>query len=161
MPVPMNTATLVLAVPTTSRLKLPPSLRSPRAQMIGSVAMRMSMLSTMPRGVLEFAPNLADFEATGELMIRMSLEAGRPVNWNVLIVNAAHPEEYRGQTTRVTSHETGRAAEKPLDEVLRARFAEITAMELIAKRLGELKISTSTLVVLAIGPSACCARFSV
>jgi N-acyl-D-aspartate/D-glutamate deacylase len=50
-----------------------------------------------PGTTLEFAPNLADFEATGELMIRMSLEAGRPVNWNVLIVNAAHPEEYQGQ----------------------------------------------------------------
>jgi len=50
-----------------------------------------------PGTTLEFAPNLADFEATGELMIRMSLEAGRPVNWNVLIVNAARPDEYQGQ----------------------------------------------------------------
>jgi N-acyl-D-aspartate/D-glutamate deacylase len=30
-------------------------------------------------------------------MIRMSLAAGRPINWNVLIVNAARPEEYQGQ----------------------------------------------------------------
>ena len=50
-----------------------------------------------PGTSLEFAPSLADFEATGELMIRMSLEAGRPLNWNVLIVNAARPEEYQGQ----------------------------------------------------------------
>ena len=50
-----------------------------------------------PGTTLEFAPSLADFEATGELMIRMSLEAGRPINWNVLIVNAARPEEYQGQ----------------------------------------------------------------
>jgi N-acyl-D-aspartate/D-glutamate deacylase len=50
-----------------------------------------------PGTTLEFAPSLADFEATGELMIRMSLEAGRPINWNVLIVNAERPEEYRTQ----------------------------------------------------------------
>jgi N-acyl-D-aspartate/D-glutamate deacylase len=50
-----------------------------------------------PGTTLEFAPSLADFEATGELMIRMSLEAGRAINWNVLIVNAERPEEYRGQ----------------------------------------------------------------
>ena len=50
-----------------------------------------------PGTTLEFAPSLADFEATGDLMIRMSLEAERPINWNVLIVNAARPEEYQGQ----------------------------------------------------------------
>jgi len=50
-----------------------------------------------PGTTLEFAPNLADFEVTGELMTRMSLEAGRPINWNVLIVNAARPDDYLGQ----------------------------------------------------------------
>jgi N-acyl-D-aspartate/D-glutamate deacylase len=50
-----------------------------------------------PGTTLEFAPSLGDFDATGEVMIRMSLEAGRPVNWNLLIVNAARPEEYQGQ----------------------------------------------------------------
>lgn len=46
---------------------------------------------------LEFAPSLAEFEATGDLMIAMSLEADRPINWNVLIVNAERPEEYQRQ----------------------------------------------------------------
>ena len=46
---------------------------------------------------LEFAPSLADFETTGDLMIAMSLEADRPINWNVLIVNAKRPEEYQRQ----------------------------------------------------------------
>ena len=46
---------------------------------------------------LEFAPSLADFDATGDLMIAMSLEANRPINWNVLIVNAERPEEYQRQ----------------------------------------------------------------
>ncbi|MEZ4331031.1 MAG: amidohydrolase family protein [Myxococcota bacterium] len=50
-----------------------------------------------PGTTLEFAPSLADFEATGETMIRMSLEAGRPVNWNVLIVNAEKPDDYLRQ----------------------------------------------------------------
>jgi N-acyl-D-aspartate/D-glutamate deacylase len=50
-----------------------------------------------PGTTLEFAPSLADFDATGELMIRLSLEAGRPINWNVLIINAARPDEYQGQ----------------------------------------------------------------
>jgi len=46
---------------------------------------------------LEFAPSLGEFEKTGDLMIAMSLEADRPINWNVLIVNAEKPEEYQGQ----------------------------------------------------------------
>ena len=46
---------------------------------------------------LEFAPSLAEFDATGDLMIAMSREANRPINWNVLIVNAERPEEYREQ----------------------------------------------------------------
>jgi N-acyl-D-aspartate/D-glutamate deacylase len=50
-----------------------------------------------PGTILEFAPSLADFEVTGELMIQMSLAAGRPINWNVLIVNAARPEDYQRQ----------------------------------------------------------------
>jgi len=50
-----------------------------------------------PGTTLEFAPSLADFEVTGDLMIRMSLEAERPVNWNVLIVNSARPEDYLRQ----------------------------------------------------------------
>jgi N-acyl-D-aspartate/D-glutamate deacylase len=50
-----------------------------------------------PGTTLEFAPSLADFDATGDLMIRMSLEANRPINWNVLIVNSAQPEEYQRQ----------------------------------------------------------------
>ncbi len=50
-----------------------------------------------PGTTLEFAPSLGDFEATGETMIRMSLEAGRPINWNVLIVNAEKPADYLRQ----------------------------------------------------------------
>ncbi|MBK7948072.1 MAG: amidohydrolase family protein [Deltaproteobacteria bacterium] len=50
-----------------------------------------------PGTTLEFAPSLADFDATGETMIRMSLEAGRPINWNVLIVNAEKPADYLRQ----------------------------------------------------------------
>jgi N-acyl-D-aspartate/D-glutamate deacylase len=46
---------------------------------------------------LEFAPSLADFDSTGDLMIAMSLEANRPINWNVLIVNAERPEEFQSQ----------------------------------------------------------------
>ncbi len=46
---------------------------------------------------LEFAPSLADFDTTGDLMIAMSLEADRPINWNVLIINAERPEEYQKQ----------------------------------------------------------------
>ena len=50
-----------------------------------------------PGTSLEFAPSLADFDTTGDLMIAMSLAADRPINWNVLIVNAARPEEYQRQ----------------------------------------------------------------
>ncbi len=50
-----------------------------------------------PGTTLEFAPSLADFDATGDLMIAMSLAADRPINWNVLIVNAERPEQYRRQ----------------------------------------------------------------
>ena len=50
-----------------------------------------------PGTTLEFAPSLADFDVTGELMIRMSLAGERPINWNVLIVNAARPEDYLSQ----------------------------------------------------------------
>jgi N-acyl-D-aspartate/D-glutamate deacylase len=50
-----------------------------------------------PGTTLEFAPSLADFDATGETMIAMSLEAGRPINWNVLIVNAEKPDDYLHQ----------------------------------------------------------------
>ncbi|MFO0690632.1 MAG: amidohydrolase family protein [Myxococcota bacterium] len=50
-----------------------------------------------PGTTLEFAPSLGDFDATGETMIRMSLEAGRPINWNVLIVNAEKPADYLRQ----------------------------------------------------------------
>ena len=50
-----------------------------------------------PGTTLEFAPSLAEFEATGELMIEMSLAAGRPINWNVLIVNAQRPDDYLRQ----------------------------------------------------------------
>jgi len=50
-----------------------------------------------PGTTLEFAPSLSEFDATGELMIRMSLEANRPINWNVLIVNAEKPGDYLQQ----------------------------------------------------------------
>jgi len=50
-----------------------------------------------PGTSLEFAPSLSEFDATGELMIRMSLEANRPINWNVLIVNAEKPGDYLHQ----------------------------------------------------------------
>jgi N-acyl-D-aspartate/D-glutamate deacylase len=50
-----------------------------------------------PGTTLEFAPSLSEFDATGELMIEMSLAAGRPINWNVLIVNAQRPDDYLRQ----------------------------------------------------------------
>jgi N-acyl-D-aspartate/D-glutamate deacylase len=50
-----------------------------------------------PGTTLEFAPSLVEFDVTGELMIQMSLAAGRPINWNVLIVNAARPADYLSQ----------------------------------------------------------------
>jgi N-acyl-D-aspartate/D-glutamate deacylase len=50
-----------------------------------------------PGTTLEFAPSLSDFDTTGDLMIAMSLEANRPINWNVLIINSEKPEEYQRQ----------------------------------------------------------------
>ncbi len=50
-----------------------------------------------PGTTLEFAPSLSEFDATGERMIEMSLVAGRPINWNVLIVNAEKPDDYLRQ----------------------------------------------------------------
>ncbi len=50
-----------------------------------------------PGTTLEFAPSLSEFDATGQLMIEMSLAAGRPINWNVLIVNAQKPDDYLHQ----------------------------------------------------------------
>jgi arylsulfatase len=53
-----------------------------------------------------------------------------------LALYADLPVKFRGQTTRVTDHETGRAADKPLEQVLQARFAEITAMD---RSIGQLR----------------------
>ena len=39
------------------------------------------------------------------------------------------PADYEKQTVRLTSNETGRTVERPLREVLRERYAEITAMD--------------------------------
>ncbi len=39
------------------------------------------------------------------------------------------PEKYQSETTRLTSMVTGRSVERPLREVLRERYAEITAMD--------------------------------
>jgi arylsulfatase A-like enzyme len=46
------------------------------------------------------------------------------------------PEKYAGQTTVLTSLETGLNAERPLGEVLRERYAEITAMD---RAIGKLR----------------------
>ena len=62
-----------------------------------------------PGTTLEFAPSLSEFDATGELMIRMSLEAGRPINWNVLIVNAEKPADYLRQLA-LSDEAAGRGA---------------------------------------------------
>ena len=39
------------------------------------------------------------------------------------------PDEYREQTVRLTSNETGERVERPLQDVLQERYAEITAMD--------------------------------
>jgi arylsulfatase A-like enzyme len=46
------------------------------------------------------------------------------------------PASYKDQTVRLTSMETGRPTERPLDEVLRERYAEITAMD---RAIGQLR----------------------
>ena len=46
------------------------------------------------------------------------------------------PEEYGESTTRLTSMKTGRGVDRPLDEVLRERYAEITAMD---RAIGQLR----------------------
>ena len=46
------------------------------------------------------------------------------------------PESLQGQSAQITSHETGRPEEMRLDRVLRARFAEITAMD---RAIGKLR----------------------
>ena len=56
-----------------------------------------SVLREHPGTSLEFAPSPADFEATVDLMIQMSLAAERPINWNVLLVDEARPERYRAE----------------------------------------------------------------
>jgi len=45
------------------------------------------------------------------------------------------PERYRDRTVRLTSMETGLPTERPLGEVLRERYAEITAMDRAVGRL--------------------------
>ena len=45
------------------------------------------------------------------------------------------PEKYNDRTTRLTSIETGEATERPLGDVLRERYAEITAMDRAIGRL--------------------------
>ena len=45
-------------------------------------------------------------------------------------------EEYGERTTRLTSMETGQSVTRPLDEVLRERYAEITAMD---RAMGQLR----------------------
>jgi arylsulfatase A-like enzyme len=46
------------------------------------------------------------------------------------------PERYRGQTFQLTSNETGLPTTRPLGEVLRERYAEITAMD---RAIGQLR----------------------
>lgn len=46
------------------------------------------------------------------------------------------PSEYQSRTARVTSMKTGRQTERPLHEVLRERYAEITAMD---RAMGQLR----------------------
>ncbi len=45
------------------------------------------------------------------------------------------PGKYPGQTVKLTSNETGRPTQRPLGEVLRERYAEITAMDRSIGRL--------------------------
>ena len=46
------------------------------------------------------------------------------------------PESYRERSVRLTSNETGRPTTRPLDQVLRERYAEITAMD---RSIGQLR----------------------
>ena len=46
------------------------------------------------------------------------------------------PDEYRTQHVTLTSNETGRPTKRPLDKVLRERYAEITAMD---RAIGQLR----------------------
>lgn len=46
------------------------------------------------------------------------------------------PEEYAGREVRLTSNETGRQTKRPLRDVLRERYAEITAMD---RAIGKLR----------------------
>ncbi len=46
------------------------------------------------------------------------------------------PEEYREQSVRLTSNETGKPTKRPLDKVLQERYAEITAMD---RAIGQLR----------------------
>jgi arylsulfatase A-like enzyme len=46
------------------------------------------------------------------------------------------PEEYADRTVRLTSNETGRQTQRPLRDVLRERYAEITAMD---RAIGKLR----------------------
>ncbi|MCA8995408.1 MAG: sulfatase-like hydrolase/transferase [Planctomycetaceae bacterium] len=52
------------------------------------------------------------------------------------------PEEYAKRTVRLTSMETGRPTERPLRDVLRERYAEITAMD---RAIGKLRDQLSEL----------------
>jgi arylsulfatase A-like enzyme len=46
------------------------------------------------------------------------------------------PDEYKHQTVKLTSNETGKPTVRPLDEVLQERYAEITAMD---RSIGKLR----------------------
>jgi len=60
------------------------------------------------------------------------------------------PEKYADETTRLTSLETGLPTERPLRDVLRDRYAEITAMDRaigsMRERLGELGLRDDTIL---------------
>ncbi len=51
------------------------------------------------------------------------------------------PEKYAEQTVKLTSNETGRSVRRPLREVLRERYAEITAMD---RAIGKLRDALAT-----------------